>query len=261
MLAISGPKNCVPPQNVVDFGRPCSPVSHVSLVLLLDTLGREKIWTPVVFSSFLRFSPIAFQNRVTFWLCIFGLLFAIWAKKWKILFVFSLYAALFLYFILQVGKVFSHHEYYIIPFVPAMAMMAGLGLNALVKHHWVFLGTLVFLAGFNIYQFFQREDEFFIPKTCQKFTKLEAIATRYTEPDAKVLVLTHPVFHPVMMYAAHKRGWVHPDFHVPRDLPWLAGEATVGLQYVLADRDNFKETLPYPVLFEDQDFIIYKIKK
>ena len=62
-----------------------------------------------------------------------------------------------------------------------------------------------------------------------------------------------------MMYFTHRLGWTVDDRM--KDSHWLDGENTVGLNYVIIDRSQWKDSIPYPMLYEDNEFRIFKIKK
>lgn len=225
-------------------------------------LGWEKAWNELFVEAWKdtveRFYPIAMQSKAAFWLCVLGLAGIIWERNWRLLGIFMLYSAVFLVFMLQVGKVFSGHEYYVIPYVPIMALMAGRALSHLVQNDWLFWVVLAALASFAVYL---KKDDFFIPWQDQKFLKLEQITNSVVPPGEKILVITHPVNLPTMMYAAHRRGWAEADLSRGANPAYLDGEATVGLHYAIADRTKLTDSLPYPKLYEDNDFQIYKIKK
>lgn len=62
-----------------------------------------------------------------------------------------------------------------------------------------------------------------------------------------------------MLYAAHRRGWTVTDRM--KDSAWVAGEATVGMNYLVIDRSLWQDTLPFSKLYEDNEFQVYKTKK
>lgn len=46
-----------------------------------------------------------------------------------------------------------------------------------------------------------------------------------------------------------------------KDSSWVAGESTVGMDYLVLERSRWKDTLPWPKLYEDNEFQIYQTKK
>lgn len=202
-----------------------------------------------------RFNPIAFQSPFTFWFCLAGLLLAILDRKWKLLTGFGLFSLIFLYFMRQVGDVFSGHEYYVIPYIPAMAMMGGYCMQTIFPNQWVLLLVMTGLAAYSISN---QKHDFFIEYKNQKFLNLKTIADQYIPP--KTRVLTNGMDgSAVSLYMAHRQGWQTPDRM--RDSAWLSGESTVGLHYAIIERSVWKDTVLYPMIYEDNEFRIYKIKK
>ena len=222
-------------------------------------IGLEKAWHEIWVEAWpdtkTRFFPIALQGRLAFFAFLAGLVLMFVKKQWKMVMIWGLYSVVFLYFILQVGKTFSHHEYYIIPYVVVMASIAGLGLHYLLKNDWAFIAVLAIMAAEAIYW---KKEDFFTPWNEQKFTKLETLTDQYIPKDAKILV-NGDNLNPKMMYFAHRRGWSVIDRM--KDSAWVAGENTVGMDYLVIDRNLWKEPLPWNKLYEDNEFQIYKVKK
>lgn len=225
-------------------------------------LGYEKAWHELFEEALIytkeRFYPIALQSKAAFWVCVFGLVGCVWERRYQWLLMAVMYSGIFLYFMLQVGKVFSAHEYYVIPYAPLMALLAGFGLNHLIRNDWLFAAALGLLALDAVRD---KKEDFFIPWQDQKFLKMEQITNSVAKPGEMVLVITHGQYLPTMLYMAHRRGWAEANFPRASDPKWLDGEATVGMCYALVDRTKLLDSLPYPMLYEDNDFRIYKIKK
>lgn len=222
-------------------------------------LGLERAWYEL-FIKFWdytkeRFFPIALQSRWAYLFLVSGLLLMIKEKQYTLLLNWFLYSAVFLCFMLQVGQTFSGHEYYVIPYVPIMALITGYGLSAMISNKWLYIAVLALLAGDAIHK---KKEDFFIPYPEQKFLKLEQITDSVVPRDAMVVVRGREP-DPSMLYFAHRRGWSEGDR--VRDPNWLNGEATVGLHYAIIDRTKLPDSIPYPMLFEDNEFRIFKIKK
>ncbi len=202
-----------------------------------------------------RFYPIALTSRLAFVCCVIGLIAMFVKKNWPLVSTWLVSSALIFALMLKAGAVFAGHVYYIIPYVPVMSLLAGYGLKTAIRWEHVGLVAMVAIIVEGIY--WHRPD-FFIPWENRKFLKLEAITDQYVPKNARVMTV-YLSGSPVMMYAAHRRGWtVNPP---PRDTSWLNSEATVGLHYAIVERIKWHGSLPYPLLFEDNDFQIYKIKK
>jgi 4-amino-4-deoxy-L-arabinose transferase-like glycosyltransferase len=202
-----------------------------------------------------RFFPIALQSRVAFFLCVQGLVLAVVNREKKLLWLCLAYSVLFFVFIMQVGSIFSGHEYYIIPYVPIMALLAGYALDWVIKPTPAFLVILALIAAEAIY--WQKPD-FFVPNEERKFQELKKITDSVVPPGEKILV-NGMDGNPKMMFFAHRLGWSVTTRM--QDSAWLVGESTVGLAYAIIEREKWRDSLHFPMVFENTDFSIYKIKK
>ena len=202
-----------------------------------------------------RFYPIALTSRMAFLFCLVGLGIAIWRKNNPILLTFAASSALLFALMLKAGGTFSGHEYYIIPYVPMMALLAGYGLSESVRNPWIQLAILIAIGAEAVYK---HKHDFFIPWENKKFLKLEDIVDQYVPKDSRILV-NNREGSPVMLYAAHRRGWTVTDRM--KDSAWVAGEATVGMNFLVIERSRWHDSLPFPKLYEDNEFQIYKTKK
>lgn len=202
-----------------------------------------------------RFYPIALTSKIAFGFCIIGLAVAIWKRHWALLLTFAVSSAVLVVFMLKAGLTFAGHVYYIIPYVPMMALLAGYGISQAIRHWVVQILIVTAIATEAIY--FHKSD-FFIPWQDQKFLKLEKITDQYVPKDSRIIV-NNAGGSPTMMYFAHRRGWTVDDRM--KDTAWVNGEATVGLHYIIIERSKWHDSLPYPKLYEDNEFQIYKTKK
>ena len=60
-----------------------------------------------------------------------------------------------------------------------------------------------------------------------------------------------------MLYFCHRKGWSDDDRW--KDVEWVRGEATVGMEYIVVERYRHDTSLPFPLIYEDEDFLIYQI--
>ncbi|MFZ1677865.1 MAG: glycosyltransferase family 39 protein [Saprospiraceae bacterium] len=224
-------------------------------------LGLSNAWYQIAIKSWNytleRFYPIALQSRLSYIFLIlgFGLMFI--KRNYKFQFTFLMISIIFLIFILQVGEVFSAHEYYIIPYVPIMALIAGYGLGEVVTKDWLFILILIVLGGEAIYR---KHDDFFVKEEDKRITKIENVVRQCIPFNSRIMVVGQPVYVPSMMYFAHRKGWPETNLDQVYNRDRIVGESTVGLEYIVADRLIMPDTIDYPMLYEDNEFRIFKIK-
>jgi len=73
------------------------------------------------------------------------------------------------------------------------------------------------------------------------------------------MVVNQPVLMPSMMYFAHRKGWQEFDLNRVYDRNLIIGESTVGLEYIVADRLKMPDTIDYPMIYEDNEFRVFKV--
>lgn len=200
-----------------------------------------------------KFTEVALQGKISFFAAMAGLAFSIDRNR-KLLILILLYSAVFFYFILQVGAVFSGHEYYVIPYVPLMALSAGYGLDQLFSKNWIFY-TL--LAGTAAYAVYQQKSDFFIEYRDQRFVHLHELIDRYVPEGKRVITVCDATIVPTMMYATGRKGRGEQNAKDISNAEWLKREAP-GVEHIIVDRRKVGEPLPYRLLYEDNEFRIYQ---
>lgn len=147
-----------------------------------------------------RFYFSAFQSFLAFALFLTGIILALKNRQHSLFAVFLFTFPVFLIFIIKTGNVFALHSYYIIPFVPVMALIAGYGLYALsaIRPSWILL-----LIGVEAIA--NQQHDFFIPPAERFKLGLEATVNLYVPKGEKVAMagITGPQY----LYFAHRKGW------------------------------------------------------
>ena len=165
---------------------------------------------------------------------------------------FALYSSvlLFAYFMVRAGDVFTLHAYYILPLVPLMALLAGIGLARLPVGPWTTLVAIaVVLEGAGI-----RWNDLNDSGERRYLVGLEHIMASITQADD--LVATSGDMDPRLMYFAHRHGWGlnAEQLLAPATLDSLEA---LGLRAVIVDRELVPQPLPWPVVYEGEHIRIY----
>lgn len=202
-----------------------------------------------------RFYPTALTSKISFFFCILGFVLALVKKQLKMILLFILSTVILIFFMLKTGRVFSGHDYYIIPYVPMMSLLAGYAISFLYKWEYLYYVTLIIIS---IEAIAYHKKDFFINGDNKKYLKLESITEKFVKKSERILVNSGEG-QPWMMYLAKRRGWAVTDRM--KDTSWVNGEYTVGLKYLLIDKAKYQDTIPCPVLFDDFDFRLYKVIK
>lgn len=143
----------------------------------------------------------SFHSYILFTAFIIGLAVALRRRNNSILIPFILVFAVFFAYMAKSGHYFYHHNYYIIPFVPVMALVAGYGISQL-KTHWIFI---LALAAGSIEAIANQQHDFFTKDSELYKLELEGILDEHT--DRSDLIAINGNGNPQLLYLAHRRGW------------------------------------------------------
>lgn len=130
-------------------------------------------------------------------------LFIAFRKKNKLLLrILALTFCSFAVIALKAGFTFTHHSYYIIPFVPVMALTAGYGIDSF-RNKAV---TIVFLSLIALEGVLNQLHDFRLKEHELAFVKLESDLDHFASRSDLIAVNT--IDNPTAIYFAHRKGWV-----------------------------------------------------
>ena len=158
----------------------------------------------------------------------------------------------FLFFMAKSGYVFSTHSYYIIPFVPVMAMIAGYGVSRLP---WKYSAALVLflIAGEGIAN--QHHDFHLNRKEVYKL-RLETIADSVCSRNDRIAVTGD--MNPQQIYFINRRGWSLPVSRI-KDAGYIESIRNKGCRFLFINTHELAAPLPYTLIYSDGDFIVYRL--
>ncbi len=205
-----------------------------------------------------KFYFTSFYSFIALAMAILGVLALVLRKSTMVLLSLGLVALVFGVFILKTGAVFPLHTYYSVPFIPVMAIAAGIGLDFLstqteniVKVRfrrnamgYFFLLALVVEAISN-----QIHDHFIKPSERYKLT-LETEIASVIPIEAKVVLVSSAS--PQELFLLHRRGWtIYPEqlLH-QRD---AINYRTLGARYVVINKPVLKT-------FADRDSVLLALR-
>ncbi|AEA44762.1 ArnT family glycosyltransferase [Fluviicola taffensis] len=193
---------------------------------------------------------------VGFGLFLVGLLFAFKKKNKLILRILGLGFAAFLIIALKAGFTFTHHSYYIIPFVPIMALVAGFGIAGFKSKtlQIVFLSAIMLEGTLNqLHDFRLKEHE-------RAFVKLESDLDRFSKRSDLIVVNT--IDNPTPIYFAHRKGWVASNEQL-LDETYRKSIQQKGCKYVVILKRYLGGDLylELPVVVNNADWVVYSLDK
>lgn len=185
---------------------------------------------------------------------VIGMIFAFKQKNNLLLWIVGLGLGAFLVIALKAGFTFTHHAYYIIPFAPIMALVAGFGINQLrSKVFQISLLTLICIEGV-----FNQLHDFRIKDHEMAFTRLEQSLDVFSARTDLIVVNTAP--NPTAMYFAHRKGWLATNEELI-DQNFRADLKSKGCKYVVILKRYLGGDLyiDLPQVENNPDWVIYKL--
>ncbi|MEQ9188260.1 MAG: glycosyltransferase family 39 protein [Cryomorphaceae bacterium] len=160
---------------------------------------------------------------------------------------------LILLVLLKSGDRFMDHPYYVIPFVPIMAMVAGFAVAKM--RPWLMVLTL---SAIGVEGVLSRWDDQFIKKG-KSLVDLSDRLAPYVDKDETIVVNSEEI--PVPIYFAHRRGWVAWNGSLA-DERYREELSLRGCDFIVILKERFgKEIrLDLPLIYEDESFILYPMK-
>jgi 4-amino-4-deoxy-L-arabinose transferase-like glycosyltransferase len=186
---------------------------------------------------------------------VFGLIISIIKKEWKIYALFALTFMCFLILVFKAGFTFAHHNYYIIPFVPVMALVAGYGLSK-IKSQKI---ALILLVAISIEGIANQHHDFRIKEKSEKILNLEKDLD--TVSQRSDLILINSGYNPTPMYFSHRKGWVNSNEKI-EDEQYIEELKKRGLEFIVILKRSFGSEMQlakYEVVLENEDYCIYKL--
>ena len=217
------------------------------------TKGLSEIYNNVP-AFLLRFydSALKYIGFVVF--CI-GFVGGFITKNKKILSISIITFLAFSVFIIKAGLNFSHHNYYVLPFIPVMALVAGYGIT-LIKNKKL---GIVLLAIISIEGIANQQHEFRNSKSNEYLIGLESDLDKISAKEDLILINCGQF--PTPMYFAHRKGWIDENRNILQEgyIDSLNGK---GLKYAVILKGTFGDEIdlkPYEKRIDNMDYSIYEL--
>lgn len=200
-----------------------------------------------------NFTFHAFQGYIGFLLFILGVLIAFIKKELRLLNFLFLTGGSFLIFMFKAGWFFYHHNYYIFPFVPVMALFGAYALFV-IRKVWIIAPILGISMTESLWN--QRLD-FIIPESEKYKMTLEKIMDEISSRNDQII--TNGKGNPLILYLAHRDGWNCVDWEIS-EIRHIRKIITKDCKFIVIDRHANAEMndliLPLKPAFENRDFRI-----
>jgi hypothetical protein len=187
---------------------------------------------------------------------LFGLGFSIINKDSRIYLLFILTILAFAVVVLKAGYTFPHHNYYIIPFVPVMALIAGYGLSKMMSRKF----ALILLIAISIEGVANQQHDFRIKEKDARLINLEKDLDGFSTRED--LVIINSGDYPTPMYFAHRKGWVNTIDKI-LDKEYINLLRAKGLKYIVILKRSFgdeRSLIGYKIVLQNDDYCIYELE-
>lgn len=189
---------------------------------------------------------------IGFGVFVVGLVFCVLKKEKLALWVTSISFVAFCGVIFKSGWTFAHHAYYVVPFVPVMALVAGYGVASIQKK-WL---QVLLLVAISIENIGNRHTDFIIREDRQALLRLEEEFDQFSQPTD--LIVANSGEDPTAVYFAHRKGWVASNEQLS-DVAYLEDLRSRGCKYVLVLKKVFgsEMVLNCERIVDTEDYSIY----
>jgi len=218
------------------------------------SVAAKELWQnfPLVLARFYD-SAMKYLAFIAFFI---GIYFIIRDKNRLLIKIVFLTSMAFFVFILKAGFFFYHHNYYIIPFVPVMALIAAYAIDKIKSKVVIFLILFAVFLENGLSQIHEN-------KIKEENKYLLNIAYELDKSISRNdLILINSGFNPTAMYFAHRKGWVAHNDKIS-EKPYIEALQKKGLKYILIIKHNFGSDiyLPFcPIIADNENFKIYKVQ-
>ncbi len=185
--------------------------------------------------------------------CLIGLYLILRSGQRFLILGLGIITSVFIVFIIKTGAVFPLHSYYIIPFTPIMALLAGYAISEIpIKLQYLLLVSILVEGIANQqHDFFTNEDQLY---------KLELEAIAKNVIPAKDLVVINGGPSPQNMYFSHRKGWTENNETILRP-NYLDSVINLGAKFLIVDESygdlKFHQN---EIVFKNTSYSIYRLK-
>ena len=204
--------------------------------------------------TFERFYISAMKGYVAFTFYLAGVVFIFIKKQKKVVLPFVVLSVFFFLYMCKAGASFYAHNYYIIPFVPVMALVVSYALSLVPKTIW----RKIFLLAMVVEGIANQQDAFRInPKELHKL-ELEKIADTYI-PKKDLIAINQPIGNPQELYFTHRKGWVLASKELANPVK-LKELKSKGCKYIFISKKYWKgKGINKKLIFENEYYWLFEI--
>ncbi|MEI6683538.1 MAG: glycosyltransferase family 39 protein [Bacteroidota bacterium] len=160
----------------------------------------------------------------------------------------------FMVVILKGGATFALHAYYMVPFIPVMALVCGYG----ISHCGPWFVKTALITVIVVEGVLNQQHDLFLKPAEVQFESLEGTMNKYTGRGD--LIVINSGDYPTVMYFAHRKGWIATNSQI-HDEHFMKELRSNGCKYVLIMKQLFGTDtgLPYNRIFSNEFYTLYRL--
>jgi len=208
-------------------------------------------WLPEYLEKF-YFSSL--QSYLAFVCSLVGMILLIKNKYKTQALGIGLITTIFILFTLKTGSVFPQHNYYIIPYTPVLALLAGYTISQIpIKYQYILLGLIVAEGIVN------QQHDFFVKENQLYKLELEQITEDIIPAEDLIIINGGPS--PQDIYFSNRKGWTVSNEDI-KNPPFLNSLISLGAQYLIIDLSDFDYIYDrFEKVYTDDHYSIYKLEE
>ena len=208
---------------------------------------------PLLPSYLKKFYFSSLQSYLAFVCAVIGMVLLIKDKQRIPAFAMGFITLIFLLFTIKTGSIFPVHNYYIIPYTPVMALLAGYFISQIsIKYQYI----LIFLIATE--GILNQKHDFFISEDQLYKLELEQITDDIVPADDLIVINGGPS--PQDIYFSNRKGWTVTSEDL-LDAPYLNSLVDLGAEYLIIDLTDFDyNTGQYEKIYTDLHYAIFKLE-
>lgn len=204
-----------------------------------------------------KFYFSALQSFIAFAAFLMGI-YLIVKQKQKVLLAIVLVASIFfILFIIKTGFVFAVHNYYVIPYVPIMALVAGFAIVKIKNAQWRILITTLIVVEALLNQ----QHDFRVKEDEKYKLSLEQVADNIS--DRTDLFAINSGQNPQQIYFLHRKGWTINNEQA-MDRVFLNNLVEKGCKFLFINKHYLNSVVMNSdknrlIVFENEHFVVYSL--
>lgn len=193
----------------------------------------------------------SFHSYLYFGLFIFGLYLIRKNKEKNLFLIFILISIIFVLYIFKAGYFFYHHSYYMVPYIPLMALVIGYGLRKLPKKL-----AVVLLIVASIESIANMQYDLFIPSNGKYKLELKSILDSLDGGQRTPVVINTDI-NPQQLYLSHRKG-CYISKEQMCDINLLLDYRKKNYRWLIIDKSYEYSDVPLEKKFENEYYQIYQ---